>query len=436
MVTLKVGNSFSKISGLDDKQYRALRQVLSYKVDYATAQYIQNPANRVKYCIDKTGNFATGLVHRVLKFLKKSKIEYVMDCVAPALMREAPTALKSEMQPYPDQINALQAISFNHRGIISLPTGCGKSFVIAMLLSKLRVPTIIVVPTVELKNQLTETLKEQLTSMKFIKVENIDSAALKDCSAYDCLIVDECHHTAAKTYHKLNKTAWSHIQYRYFFTATPFRNDTEETLLFESIAGRVIYELTYQDAVKAGYIVPVEAFYIDLPTVPTEGYTYREVYSEIVVNNESRNLTIATLLSRLYFAEKSTLCLVKEIKHGEALNALTNVPFANGGDEESRKYIKMFSSGKIRALIGTTGLCGEGCDTKPAEYVIIAGLGKAKSAFLQQIGRTVRRYEGKESAKVIIFRDSSHKWSLAHFREQKKILLDYYGIDVVKLDII
>ena len=42
-----------------------------------------------------------------------------------------------------------------------------------------------------------------------------------------------------------------------------------------------------------------------------------------------------------------------------------------------------FNMGEIKTLIGTTGVVGEGVDTRPTEYVIIAGLGKSKPAFMQ-----------------------------------------------------
>lgn len=231
----------------------------------------------------------------------------------------------------------------------------------------------------------------------------------------------------------MNKTAWTKIYYRFFLTATFFRNQENEHLLFEGIAGQEIYRLSQKEATDKGYIVPIEAYYVDLPKQSVEGYSWREVYSETVINNHYRNGTIAGMLDGLQAQDKFCLCLVKEIAHGNILSELSGVPFANGKDETSREYIKQFNEGKIRQLIGTTGILAEGVDTKPCEYVIIAGLGKAKSAFMQAIGRSVRRYPGKESAKVIIFKDRSHKFSLRHFNEQKKILLTEYGINVLKL---
>ena len=113
---------------------------------------------------------------------------------------------------------------------------------------------------------------------------------------------------------------------------------------------------------------------------------------------------------------------------------MSKVHFANGKDKDSTDLIKFFSEGKLKALIGTNGIVGEGVDTRAAEYIIIAGLGKSKNQFMQQIGRGVRVYPGKDSCKIITFLDKSHKWTRDHFSTQVKILREEYGCEIIKLD--
>ena len=350
------------------------------------------------------------------------------------MLFRSPKQLALDFEPYDDQLNAVIAAQTIGRGIIALPTGVGKSAVIAMLIAVTGLRTLVIVPNLELKKQLSDSLTKAFGVLDDITVENIDSKALIKATDYDVLIIDEAHHSAARTYHKLNKTAWTKISRRFFLTATPFRNQENEQLLFEAISGDVIYRLSYKDAISKGYIVPVEAYYIEVPKQKTDAYTWREVYSELVVHNEVRNDVIASTLLRLNAGNKATLCLVKEIEHGNILSQITGIPFVSGQDDASRDYIRQFNAGEICSLLGTNGVIGEGVDTKLCEYVLIAGLGKAKSAFLQQIGRAVRVYPDKESAKVILFKDRSHKWTIAHFNAQKKILLDEYGIDCVVLE--
>lgn len=331
------------------------------------------------------------------------------------------------MKPYLDQLKAVQAALKHHRGVISMPTGTGKTYVAKMIIEALGLNTLVVVPTLEIKRQMQYTL----SGLKNVTIENIDSNTLNSpATRFDVLIIDEGHHAAAKTYHRLNKRFWNGIYYRFFLTATPFRNDTEETLLFEAICGQVIYKLSYRDAIRRGYIVPVDAYYLEIPKQATNAFTYREVYDELVINNETRNIMIGVLLGRL---DAPTLCLVREVAHGKILSEITGYPFVSGEDEESRDYIRAFNSGEIQTLIGTTGILGEGVDTKPCEYVVIAGLGKAKSNLMQQIGRGVRKYQNKASCKVILLKDKSHRFLMSHFNNQKKIILDEYGVMPVKL---
>lgn len=413
-----------------------MRKLLSYKVDFATARFIPNPANRVKHLIDLKGNFPTGLLPRVEAFLKSNRIEYKRINKAPKHLNHLPlpTLAGTHPTPYLEQLEAVQKALELGRGIITMPTGTGKSLVIALICAEGSCRTLIVVPTLELKTQLQETISKFFIDPINITIENIDSPKLQKIGDYDTLIIDEAHHVAAKTYQKLNKRCWNGISRRFFFTATPFRNNTEETLLFEGIAGQVIYSLSYPQAVKKGYIVPVEAYYYNVEKTAPEGYTYAQVYKELVSTKLPRNELIVSIITQLWSRDKFCLCLVKEIAHGNILSQMSGIPFANGADEDSRQWIKTFNEGRLKCLIGTTGILSEGVDTKPTEYVIVAGLGKAKSNLMQMIGRAVRRYEDKESAKIILFKDKSHKWTLKHFNEQCKIIREEYGTNPVCLE--
>ena len=332
------------------------------------------------------------------------------------------------------QVALVEQLIREPRGGAEACTGSGKSLMMALLIERLQLKTLVIVPNLGLKRQLTASFTEWFGSMENITIENIDSPRLEKLSVYDVLVLDEVHHAASATYQRLNKLAWKGIYHRYFFSATYFRNQENESLLLEGVAGRIKARFGYEAAVRDGAIVPVEAYYIEMPKRECDGDTWAQVYSELVVNYHDRNVAIANLAEKLVSLDKATLVLVREIKHGEALAALTGFPFANGKDGESAIHIDRFNSGKELGLIATTGVCGEGIDTKPAEWIVIAGLGKAKSAFQQQVGRGVRRHGEKESAKIILIRDRSHKFTLRHYNEQVKILKEEYGITPVKLE--
>lgn len=401
---------------------------LSYVVG-GSASYFSKYGPRRKSLLSKRGEFASGLIGRVVEALGSKPVQIVDKRTKPAYRTTSSPTYETS---YPWQKAAVEAAVSFKRGIISAVTGSGKSRVIKLLAERYGLKTLVVVPSLEIKKQ----LQQDLNDLPLVRVENIDSKVLKTLSDFDLLIIDEAHHSASATYQKLNKTAWTKIYYRFFLTATPFRNDAEETLLFEAIAGDLIYQLSYKEAVANGYIVPIEAYTLEVPKQKTDAFTYQQVYSQLVVNNEPANELIAYTILMLNQAKISTLCLVTEVAHGNRLAALTGLPFINGTDNDSRDYIHQFNNGEQMAVIATTGVMGEGVDSRAAEYVIIAGMGKAKSRFQQQIGRVLRRYKDKESGKVIIIKNTSHKYLIRHFNAQLKVLLDEYGVKPVKLDIL
>lgn len=438
MLKVKINNSYSQIIGATSEQHAQLRKLLSYLPDPNAAFFAGISGFSRRYLLDRKGFFPTGLVFDALDFIASTdwKAEAVDERLVPGRDKKVILAAKNTSRiPYPAQKEALAAAIQHQRGILTMPTGSGKSMVAMLIINALKLKTLIVVPNLSIKLQMQETVHEFFGKTSHITVENIDSSTLSKPGNWDLLLVDEAHHAAAKTYQTLNQTAWKNIYYRFFLTATPFRTAEEEQILLKAITGDVIYKLSYADAVKSRCIVPVEAFYVDVPKTAVNGNTWQSVYSEVVVHKEARNDIIADMLFSLEALDKPTLCLVKEIKHGKILSEKTGFPFVSGEDAASKKFIGEFNSGKQTVLIGTSGVLGEGVDTKPCEYCLIAGLGKARSAFMQQVGRAVRTYPGKESAKIILFSDPSHKWTKNHFSEQKKILLEEYGISAERLEV-
>lgn len=340
------------------------------------------------------------------------------------------------MRPHKHQIEAAKIAGSLDRCGIQIVTGGGKSLTMALLVNALQMRTLIVVPNLSLRSQLRATFVDLFGSLDNILIENIDSPALKTATDYDVLILDECHHSAATTYRKLNRTAWKNIYHRYFFSGTFFRSQESEQLAFEGIAGRCVYNFSYLEAVAAKVVTPVEAYFFDLPIQEMKGTEsdWHSVHNELIVNNEKRNALICSLLITLKANGISTLCLTKEVAHGRALAAATDIPFACGEEDTTTTLLANFNSKAPSCLIATSGVAGEGVDTRPTEYVILAGGGKSQVQFQQQVGRALRLYPGKISGKLVLFRDASSKYLLDHFNQCVKYLKQEYGVKIVKLE--
>jgi superfamily II DNA or RNA helicase len=444
MIELRIGNSESRILGLDQKKYNQLKELISYDIDQSPGKY-QKYYSRRRSLLSKSGAYPSGLNYLVLNWLKINALDFkAHDQRVTAKILQKPFVLNLQgVTPYAAQLDAVkQSLSvMEGRGTIRMPTGSGKSVTMALLVGSLGVRTLIVVPNLVLREQLTESFKAwfgydrvgRLKEGKDIAIDNIDGLTSRELKDYGCLILDEAHHAASKTYRTLNRKSWKNIYYRFSFTATPFRSKAEEQLLLESVTGETIYSLSHAESVKQGHILPIEAYYISIPRTVMKGNTkaWASVYSELVVNNEIRNEYIQKILLKLHTNKVSTLCLVKEIKHGEILSSGA-FPFVSAQNDE-RHLIEQFSKGEIPILIGTTGVVGEGTDTRACEFVLIAGSGKAKVQFMQQVGRALRRFDGKTSAKIILLYDKSHRFLLRHFKEQCIILKEEYQVEPVEL---
>lgn len=436
MIFLTIGNSYCQLTGLSDSQFRRVRELLSYQ---EKIYGVSGHRSLTRHLMSKRGEFPSGLLSIVQAQLSGYPGYYdIIDLRMRPQPHHGLFTLSLSHQPYPEQIEAVEAAMRLGRASISMPTGSGKSVAMALLIQASQVRTLVVVPNLSLKEQLKASFTTWFGSqgMQNITIENVDSPALKTANDYNMLIIDEAHHVASRTYHTLNRKAWGSIYHRYFFSATHFRSQDHELLLMQSISGNVAYTLSYQTAVARGMIVPLEAYYVEVPTQAYDGpESWAAVYSALVVNNEARNQIIVNMIESLKGDGVPTLTLVKEIKHGEALSARTGIGFANGQDGSSRMRILEFILGETVSLVGTVGVVGEGQDTKPAEYVLMAGGGKAKTQFMQNCGRALRTSPGKESGKIIIFLDKSHRWLRQHFNAQRKILLDEYNVKVIRLDI-
>lgn len=444
MLKLIVDNSVCQLVGFNLSQFKEIRKVLSYTESVRGRFGYQS---KIVHLMDKRGFFPTGLLPYVVEYLKNIPHEINDRRIKPKKGYE-PLNLKLPYKPYDDQLNALEALQReDFKGVVTLPTGAGKSVVCALIINALKVKTLVVVPSLELKNQLTASLRQQFGNDKVgplnkaghpdfpISVENVD--ALKPSvkpKGIDLVIIDELHRAASNTYRKLNQKAWVNIFYRCGMTATFFRNKDEEQLLLESILSKVVFQVDYKRAVEMGYIVPLQVFYYDIAPMKPKGNqkSYQSMYAELIVNREDRNNQIADLVLGLDDAGESTLVLLKEIKHGQlikdALEAKGKaIAFANGENDQNRIILLEFNLKERNTLIAT-GVLGEGIDTKPCSYVILAGAGKSKPQMVQNIGRCLRVFAGKEVGTVIIIRDSSHKWFLDHAKAIAKHLKDEYGV--------
>jgi len=143
-------------------------------------------------------------------------------------------------------------------GVIEAATGTGKSLVMAKLIHEIAQPTLVVVPSLNILKQF-HTLLDHVYSPKMVGMlgggkktttkpiviatyQSLSDKPIEWFQQYKMLLLDENHHAAAETIQNLNKEKWASMYYRYYFSATPFRNDGADIALEGVIGNEVLPE--------------------------------------------------------------------------------------------------------------------------------------------------------------------------------------------------
>ncbi len=166
---------------------------------------------------------------------------------------------QQELSPYTYQRDAIDAWHANgKRGVISLPTGAGKTFIALLLIAEIQRPTLVHVPTIDLMNQWYSVLKDSFGEevglygggyheLRHLTVTTYPSAVVHVPyygHRFGFAIFDECHHLPGEQY---QYAAISSIApFRLGLTATPERVDGRERRLY-ALVGECCYEAQVQE---------------------------------------------------------------------------------------------------------------------------------------------------------------------------------------------
>ena len=267
----------------------------------------------------------------------------------------------------------------------------------------------------------------------FVSVQTLNSRALTEAVSedfYDFIIVDEFHHAAAPTYQQLLNYFKPHILLG--LTATPERMDGENILLW--FDNRIAAEIRLPEAIDRKLLCPFQYFGIsdsvDLSDVKwNRGGYERSALSKVYTGNDMRVFLILKQL-RKYVTDMDGVkglgfCVSKEHARymsdkfneaGIASECLT----ADSGNEFRRSVSKRLSDGELR-FIFTVDLFNEGVDIPAINTIMFLRPTESLTVFLQQLGRGLRLYDGKECLTVLDFIGQANK--KYRFEEKFRALL-------------
>lgn len=202
------------------------------------------------------------------------------------------------------QDDIVTAIACNYRGIVSAPTGIGKTHLqkaICLLYPNANI--VITTKRTDIINSTRLELAKYLPNVGQMgggqkKIERVtvctaDSLHRMHYDDVDILIGEEVHELAAPTYSaELAKFRYCRM---YGFTATPTGRMDNADIKLESLFGSIIFHMSYQEAVELELVVPIKVSWLDvqLGTNPAHGMVDVHKQRHGIWRNVGRNQLIA-----------------------------------------------------------------------------------------------------------------------------------------------
>lgn len=250
-------------------------------------------------------------------------------------------------------------------------------------------------------------------------------------NSIEMLIIDEAH-TASVSMIRAAALKMPKAGYRYFFTATPWRDLAPQMHLLLSVIGDdIIYELKGKTAAEKKIIStphlnliesPKPNVYLD-PKKLNKNPRQRKVLG--IIANESRNAFIVDTCIKLFKEGHNVFIAVDEIAHSDILqqrfeHQKIEVNIINGElpSPVKRERVKKAGAADSMITIGTMAV-GIGTDMPKVDVVFLASGGKSSIRFLQRIGRGSRKT--KPDFYIYDLWDWFNDRLLAHSKERFKI---------------
>lgn len=351
--------------------------------------------------------------------------------------------------PYPHQMQALEAWAQGKRGVVELPTGSGKTQLALNAMEMVGRGTLIVVPTLDLVLQWSESLKKTFGlepgvvgggqyEVAAVTVTTYASAYRHGAhfgDRFGLVVFDECHHLAGEGFSHIGEVLIA--PYRLGLSATVERPDMRHKVL-NSLIGPMVFRQSIR-ALSGRYLAEYQTKVVEAELSQTEKEAYqtaRETYLGFV-RDSGLSLSTSQGFQRFmytavrtpegqmalkgYFRQKQ-LAFAPEAKfqicenllekhRGEKILIFTNdnhtayristrflLPLITHqtGISERKAILTAFRGGKWPILV-TSKVLNEGVDVPEASVAIILSGNASVREHVQRLGRILRRNGDKQA---------------------------------------
>jgi superfamily II DNA or RNA helicase/HKD family nuclease len=350
----------------------------------------------------------------------------------------APTEIRAE----PFQARMLEQIALarrngHHRNLLVSATGTGKTVMAALDYVALRAQLprarlLFVAHREEILTRSRDTFRVALRDTTFGEewvsgrrpahfehvFASIQSLATADLAHlepdhFDVVIVDEFHHAAAQSYQKV--LGYLRPRELLGLTATPERSDGLSVL--EWFDGRIAAELRLWDAIDQQRLAPFQYYGIhdglDLTGIPWKrgrGYDVGALTNLITRDHFVARLVIKQLIEHVSSVTgMRALGFCVSVEHARFLAdefLKAGIPavaiWSDTAEAERRGALKDLANGKVKVVF-SVDLFNEGIDVPTVDTLLMLRPTESGTLFLQQLGRGLRKSQGKTICTVLDF---------------------------------
>lgn len=306
-------------------------------------------------------------------------------------------------------------------GVLVAPAGSGKTVIGISLIPILGQPCLWLTHTNRLAQQVVDRLVSFLPSIERDNIgvigggkwkigdvftvgmiqtlsRNIEKLGLLR-GRFGLVIIDEAHHCPAATFLVVVKELDPY--YLYGLTATPYRRDKLETVMFQVI-GEATAVITTEEVEKHGGIIIPTVKYRTLRSKSVDDNNTPRILKKHIIWNKRRNNIIVGDVIREAIAGHYCIVVSDRKVHCETLFDLISVAWEKTGiatGNYSRKYqdeqVERFYSNEITVLVTTFELLGEGFDVDFLDRAFLATPFRSETKIEQITGRIQRVAPGK-----------------------------------------
>ena len=382
----------------------------------------------IRYYKRKSGVFLLprGYIHTLRSRLKGVRYTIVDKT---RLLPPVHFSFKTRLHPY--QFSAVKDVIGRRFGVLEAPPGAGKTVMALAVIAQRKQPALVVVHTKELMYQWHRRSYEflgipldeigligdgnsRIGDRLTIAIINSLYKMIDDVKpVIGHLVVDECHHTPARTF--TEAVSLFDSTFMLGLSATPYRRDKLTKIIYFYLGDRAhrihSHELqAIEKIMRAKLIVRHTncAYYFDADE-------YQYMISALVNDGKRNKLIVEDVVNRVITPESGIALVISDrVAHCEELfTAITGrgvkACLLTGSVQvkERARIVEELNRNQAQVLVATAQLIGEGFDLKQLSSIFLATPIKFTGRVKQYIGRILRVTEGKEDAFIFDYLDTN-----------------------------